>query len=163
MLNHAKSLQFYWKDKRKETIFLPFIHISWNNLLRTALNNYLRYWYGFTDTYPLNGIGLDMDLDNSFWIWKILNCLLNNINICFFTPHNIWPREVELSYIWTIPLNIVNYTKEWGNILDALLTYVTMAFNTQCWIIGTIIWMELSSCTNYQNMQLENLYELTQY
>ena len=57
--------------------------------------------------------------------------LLNNINIWFFTTHNISHKKVELDCVWTIPLDTNNYTKEWGNILDVLLTYVTMTCNTQ--------------------------------
>ena len=85
--------------------------------------------------YPLNGIELDLDLDNSGYE-KYFTMLLNNINIWFFTPHNIWPREVKLDCIWTIPLDIINYTKELGNILDVLLIYVTMICNTQSCIKG---------------------------
>ena len=45
--------------------------------------------------------------------------------------------EIELGCIWTIwtiLLDIINYTKEWENILDVLLVYVTMTCNTQCCI-----------------------------
>ena len=43
----------------------------------------------------------------------------------------IWPREIKLDCIWTTLLDIINYTKEWGNILDVLLVYVTITCNTQ--------------------------------
>ena len=59
----------------------------------------------------------------------------------------IWSREVELDCIWAIPLDIISYTKEWGNILDALLTFVTMTYNTQSGIKNAVMWMEISSCT----------------
>ena len=39
--------------------------------------------------YLLNGISLDLDLDNSFWIRKIPNFATNNINIWFFTQHSL--------------------------------------------------------------------------
>ena len=50
-LNHTISLQFYWQDRRKETTFLLFINISWNNWQGTTLNNHLRYWFGFIITF----------------------------------------------------------------------------------------------------------------
>ena len=46
--------------------------------------------------------------------------LFNNINIWFSTPHNIWSKEIELECIWTILLEIINYSKEWGNIVDVI-------------------------------------------
>ena len=50
MLNHAISLQFYWKKRHEETIFLHFILISCNDWLETTLENPLRYWFGFIIT-----------------------------------------------------------------------------------------------------------------
>ena len=95
------------------------------------------------------------------WTWialsgyeKYLIVLLNNINIWFFKPHNIWSREIELDCFWTIPLDIINYTKECGNILDELLTYVTMTCNTQSCTKSAVMWMEISSCINYQKIEL---------
>ena len=105
--------------------------------------------------YLSNRIGLSLDLDNSFWIRKIIYFLLfNNINIWFSTPLNIWSRDIELDCIWTILLEIINYSIEWGNTADVLLVYVTMTCNTQSCIKSTVIWMEISSCTNYQKMEL---------
>ena len=78
-----------------------------------------------------------MELDQT-WTWrtfsgyeKHLIMLLSHINIWFFRPRNIWPTEVEGGFIWTIPLNIINWTKEWGKILDMLMPYVTMKYNTK--------------------------------
>ena len=94
----------------------------------------------------INGIWLGLDQDNCFWIRKIyLTVLLNNINIWFFKPHNIWPREVDLDCIWTILLDIIHYTKKWENILYVLLTYVNMTCNIQSCIKSVVIWMEISS------------------
>ena len=45
--------------------------------------------------------------------------------------HNIWPREIELDCSWTICVDIINHTKELGNILDVLLVFVTVACDTQ--------------------------------
>ena len=39
--------------------------------------------------------------------------------------------ENYLDSIWAIPLDITNYTKELGNIVDVLLVYVTMTCDTQ--------------------------------
>ena len=61
--------------------------------------------------------------------------LLNNINIWFFTPHNIWPRKIELECIWIILLDKINCTKKWGDIVDVLLVFVTMTCNIESWII----------------------------
>ena len=33
--------------------------------------------------------------------------------------------------IWSILLDLINYTKQWGNILDVLLVFVTMICDTQ--------------------------------
>ena len=96
--------------------------------------------------YLLNGIGLDLDLGNSFWIQKILYFWYLT-TLIFGFPHNIWSREIELDCIWTILLDIINYTKEWGNIRDVLFVYVTMRCNTQSCIKSTVMWMEISSCT----------------
>ena len=62
-------------------------------------------------------------------------CYLKTLTFGF--PHNIWCREIELNCIWTILLNIINYTKEWGKILDVLLVYVTMTCDTQSSIKST--------------------------
>ena len=51
-------------------------------------------------------------------------------------------------------LDIINYTKEWGNILDESLIYVIMTCNTQSSIKSTVMWMEISSYTNYEKMEL---------
>ena len=105
--------------------------------------------------YLSNRIGLSLDLDNSFWIRKIIYFLLfNNINIWFSTPLNIWSRDIELDCIWTILLEIINYSIEWRNTADVLLVYVTMTCNAQSCIKSTVIWMEISSCANYQKMEL---------
>lgn len=71
------------------------------------------------------------------WTWteisgyhKYLTLQLNNINILFLTPHNVWVREIELDSIGTILLDIINYSREWENILDVLLVYVTRACDT---------------------------------
>ena len=108
-------MQFYWKDRHEGTIFLLFIYISWNSWLGRTLNNHLRYWSGFIITFQT-------ELDYT-WTWitlsgyeKYLTGLLNNINFWFFKPHNIRSSEVELD--------------ESGNILDVLLTCVTMTYNT---------------------------------
>ena len=78
--------------------------------------------------YLLNGIGLNLDLGNSFWIRKTLNFwYLNNIS---FSHHTISDLG-KLDCIWAIPLDIINYTKEWRNILEVLLVYVTMKCDTQ--------------------------------
>ena len=34
----------------------------------------------------------------------------------------------------TVLLDIINYTKEWGNIVDVFLVFVTMTCNTQTYI-----------------------------
>ena len=61
-----------------------------------------------------------MELDQT-WIWitisgsgyeKYLTMLLSYTIIWFFTPHNILRGEAELDFIWTIPLDIFNLTKE---------------------------------------------------
>ena len=139
MLNHVISMQFYWKDRHEGTIFLLFIYISWNNWLGTTLNNHLRYWSGFIITFQT-------ELDYT-WAWitlsgyeKYLTGLLNNINFWFFKPHNIRSSEVELD--------------ESGNILDVLLTCVTMTYNTHSCIKSAIMWMDISSCANYRKMEL---------
>ena len=50
--------------------------------------------------YIFNKIILDLDLDNSYWIRKTPNFATNNINIlCFYKPHIIWPRKVELAKV----------------------------------------------------------------
>ena len=46
--------------------------------------------------------------------------LFNKINIWFSTPRNICAREIELECIWTIVLEIINYSKEWGNTVDVI-------------------------------------------
>ena len=62
--------------------------------------------------------------------------LFNKLTLGF--PHNIWSKEIELDYIWTILLHKINYTREWGHILDVLLVYVTMTFDTQSCIKSTM-------------------------
>ena len=99
--------------------------------------------------YLLNGIGLEMDLNNSCWIWKYLTLLLNNINIWFFTLDHIWPKEIELDSVWTILLEILNYTEEWENILNVLLVYVTMTCETQSYRKITVMWMNYVNYVNY--------------
>ena len=73
---------------------------------------------------------------------KYLTLPLNDINIWFFTPHNICLSKIVLGCIWTILLDIINYTKEWGNILDMLLVYMTMKCDTQSSIISTVMWID---------------------
>ena len=52
-------------------------------------------------------------------------------------------------------MDIINYTKEWGNILDFLdVIYVTMICNTQSCIKSTVMWMEIAPCKNYQKIEL---------
>ena len=129
---------------------LVFWRISRNNWQGTTLSNPLRYWLDLL--LPLLP-RLDLDLDNSFWIQKILY-FWHLATLTFAFPHNIWCREIELDCIWTILLDIINYTEEWGKILDVLLVYVTMTCDTQSCIKSTVMWMEISSCTNYQMMEL---------
>ena len=66
-------------------------------------------------------------------IRKYFTLLLNNIKIwCFLTQGN---------WTWTIPLDKINYTKEWRYFLDVLLVYVTMKCDTHSCIKSKIMWM----------------------
>ena len=96
-VEHVISLPFYWKDRREETIVLPLNVLlgitgkeqHWATLLDTdsdLLLSFKRNWR------------LDLDLDNSFRIQRILYfCYLTTLKFGF--PHNIWSREIELDCI----------------------------------------------------------------
>ena len=103
MLSCAISLPFYWKDRHEETIFLLFKYISWNNWIGMTLDNPLWIYY-----YLLNRIGVELDLDNSFWIRKILNfCYLTLLTFGF--SHHTISDLGKLNL--TILLDIINCLK----------------------------------------------------
>ena len=52
----------------------------------------------------LNRIRLGLDLDNSYWVRKILNFAANNINIWFFTNHNTYSDLGKLKLLNLIVL-----------------------------------------------------------
>ena len=106
---HIKSLHFHFTEniyaKRYYSYFL-YVFLGITGYKRQSSKILIQIYY-----YPLKEVRLNLDLDNSCWIQKILNLLLKNISIWFFTPNKICPRETELECIWTIQLDIINNTK----------------------------------------------------
>ena len=67
-----------WKDRWKNTLLWLFIQISCNNWQKATWTTILENTWIYH--YFLNGIGLDLDLDNSCWIKKMSNFATNMSN-----------------------------------------------------------------------------------
>ena len=106
---------------------------------RCLLGHFIRYWY--KSWYSNCGHSWMLPVHPSSFCYSTTST--------FGFPHKIWCQEIELDCIWTILLDIINYTKEWRNILDLLLVYVTMTMRypelhkTQSNVDGDIIMHKL--------------------
>ena len=96
--------------------------------------------------YLLNGVGLDLYLDKSFWIRKIFNFWYLSTLTFGFLHHRSDIGKLNLNvfelFFWRI-----DYAEERGKILNVLLVYVR-------YIKSTVMRMDISSCTNYQKIAL---------
>ena len=88
-------------DARRQHFYILYEFLGITGRKRLVQPFWIIIWIYY---YLLNGIRLDLDLDNSCWIRKIPSfATTNNINICFHTqnmvfhaPNIAWPRKIEL-------------------------------------------------------------------